>query len=48
MSGFVCDEALPFTVEDWKAYLMPPMVCGSAKATVQDICDVHVKFAGVI
>ena len=48
VSGLVCETALPFTVEDWKAYSVLPNCCGSAKLIVQTPPAFQVKFAGVV
>ena len=34
-SGLVWESELPFTVEDWNSYSLPPIDCGSVKATEQ-------------
>ena len=48
VSGLVCEMALPFMVEDWNSYSVPPMFCGSVKVTVHADPALRVRLAGVV
>jgi hypothetical protein len=48
VKGFWCEVALPLTVEDWNALFTPPMGWGSAKLTLQGVCGIQKRVAGVV